>query len=294
MSNETRDGEPRHGRELQRGFHHSPRRLALEIGGVVAILGLGIWGGAALVRWGAVRAADALPISVDLAIGRAAAEPFAGSACGGEADAALQELAARFRPHVPAAFREFSARMLDDEQVNAFALPGGNLFVLRGLAREAKTTDEVAGVLAHEIGHAVLRHGVRRMAREAGLGLALALVVGSQESVVDTLISGAAQLQSLRFDRDEEREADRFGLDLCARAGIDPRALGEFLGRLPDASAGAAAATAWFSTHPPSAERRAELAALLRKRPPAIAEPPRTPLPSIERLRAACTPSDSR
>ena len=185
---------------------------------------------------------------------------------------------------MPEAFRGFVARVVDTKEVNAFALPGGNLYVLRGLVHSARHTEEVAGVLAHEVGHAVLRHGVRRIARQAGIGMALALVVGSQEGVVDTLITGAAQLQSLRFDRDEEREADRFGLELCARAGIDPKALGEFLGRLPDgASVGA---PEWLSTHPSSAARREDLLRMIEERRARPAAGP--PLPPLERLRAPC------
>ena len=266
------------------GFHHGPRRLVAEIGIVAAVLALGIWGGAAVLRWAAVRAVEALPVSVDQSLGKAAAGQFTWPDCGGEPSGALAELAARFRPHVPEAFRGFRARIVDAKEVNAFALPGGNLYVLRGLVHSARRTEEVAGVLAHEVGHAVLRHGVRRIARQAGISLALALVVGSQEGVVDTLLSGAAQLQSLRFDRDEEREADRFGLELCALSGIAPTALGEFLGRLPDgASVGA---PEWLSTHPSSAQRRSDLERMLRERPaPRSAGPP---LPSLERLRAPC------
>jgi len=254
--------------------------VAAEVAVLVGVLALGIWGGLALLRWAAERAVLALPVSVDRSIGDSAAEQFSWPACGGDPAVALGELADRFRPHVPEEFSDFRVQLADDSSVNAFALPGGNLYVLRGLVEQAESTEEIAGVLAHEVGHAVLRHGVRRIARQAGFGLALSLVIGAHEGIVDDLIVGATRLHSLRFDRDEEREADRFGLDLCARSGIDPAALGHFLGRLPDG------AIEWLSTHPSSEGRRSDLFEMLRRGRVRVAPGP--PLPDLDRLRAEC------
>ncbi|MEK6608628.1 MAG: M48 family metallopeptidase [Myxococcota bacterium] len=264
---------------MTQGFGHSRRRVAFELAAFAVVLALAVWGGLAAIRTLAVRAAAALPVSVDRAVGRQAAESMLAGEERCKDDAPLRAIVDRFRPHLPAEFRDVRVYALRGAEVNAFALPGGDLFVLRGLLGEAKRTEEVAGVLGHEVGHAVLRHGMRRLARQAALSVAMALVLGGEGDVASTLAGGAARLRALKFERDDEREADDFGLDLCARAGVDPRALGEFLGKLPDAPA------AWLSTHPSSAERRERLLAKARNTP--VARPEAT-LPSIETLRAAC------
>lgn len=237
-----------------------------------------VWGGLTGIRWLAARVVTRFPVSLDKQIGRHAAEGILQRETQCADQRPLGAIVDRFRPHLPTEFRDIHAYLLKDEQVNAFALPGGDLFVLSGLVRQAKSTDEVAGVLGHEVGHAVLRHGMRRIARQASLTIVLALLVGGTDDVASSLVYTASDLGALRFDRDDEREADDFGLDLCARAGIDTRSLAEFLGRLPSSP------VAWLSTHPSSDERRERL---LQKARMASTTTDR-PLPTIDEMRQAC------
>jgi len=168
-----------------------------------------------------------------------------------------------------------------DEQVNAFALPGGHVYVLSGLLQKIENVDELAGVLAHEIGHVARRHQIRNLGRQIGIGTALSLILGNVDAFTGTLVSGAAQLTALSFSREQEADADAYGVALMAKAGFDPRALGPFLARLPSAGV-----PAFLQDHPTGEDRRATLAAL------AAALPPVAPAksPALADLKAGCMP----
>lgn len=153
-----------------------------------------------------------------------------------------------------------AVELLDSDQVNAAALPDGRLLINRGLLALARSEAELASVLAHEIGHVVAGHAKSRDARPP----------------VDPAVAGVAEIQAeAEFDRTQEREADRIGIDALARAGFDPAAAPAFLARLGAAQSLAATlsgrpelATAAISggDHPETAERiaaaRAQAAAL--------------------------------
>lgn len=150
-------------------------------------------------------------------------------------------------------------------EINAFALPGGSVWINRGVLQLATNESQVAGVLAHEIAHLAQRHTADQLTRVAianwGLGLLGAMLgntggAGAAQVAGSYLASGAF----LRFDRDEERDADKVGLTLLTRAGWDARGMIELFeilrrqqGRDPDS------VDAFFSTHPSPQERIAEL-----------------------------------
>jgi predicted Zn-dependent protease len=141
--------------------------------------------------------------------------------------------------------------VLEDEQVNAFALPGGEVFVLTGLLKRVGDDDGLLrAVLAHELGHAVLRHGVRSIARNAAFGIMLSFIVGDLDGTTATIIGGASQLDTLHYSRWMESEADEFGAELLKRSGHDPLDLARFLETLESAPV-----PELLSTHPDSKQR---------------------------------------
>jgi predicted Zn-dependent protease len=195
-----------------------------------------------------------LPTSLDRQLGETAAEQILADATECTNPAVLEALKSTLGPleaALPEDQRPVRVHVLDDEAVNAFALPGGHVFVFRGLLKEARSADEVAGVLAHEIGHAVLRHGMKRMSRELTLWLGLEILLGDAGGVIQLIGSAAANLGTLKFDRDEEREADLYAVEQSAAAGFDPRALGEFLGRMEEHPI-----PSFLTTHPDPGERK--------------------------------------
>ncbi|WP_231956332.1 M48 family metalloprotease [Posidoniimonas polymericola] len=145
--------------------------------------------------------------------------------------------------------------LADPQTVNAFALPGGQVFITEALYRRLETEGELAGVLGHEIGHVIERHGNKRMAQQqlfAGLAAAGGVAGGDVNS--QRMSQAIAQMVSMQYGRDDELESDRWGVRLCAEAGYDPRAMIGLMKVLEEASGGGGPPE-MLSTHPKPANR---------------------------------------
>jgi predicted Zn-dependent protease len=142
-------------------------------------------------------------------------------------------------------------------EVNAFALPGGHIYVYSGLIAAAGNEAELAGVLAHEIGHATSRHGAEVLVKSMGLETVMGLALGQDPNQLAALgAQVAAQGYLARNSRDQEREADARALTYLTRAGYDPNALPSFfekLAKMQGSSPGALAS--FFASHPDPADR---------------------------------------
>jgi predicted Zn-dependent protease len=145
----------------------------------------------------------------------------------------------------------FSFHLLADAKtINAFALPGGPVFITEGLLRLLKTEGELAAVLGHEIGHVIARHSSERLAKEQlTRGLLGALVVGSGDYTTAQIGQMVGGMINMRYGRDDELEADELGLRIAAEAGYDPRAMVRVMDVLAQASGGSRQPE-FFSTHP--------------------------------------------
>ncbi len=150
---------------------------------------------------------------------------------------------------------QYRITLVEDSSIrNAFALPGGQIIVYRGILDLMHNESELFGLLGHEVGHVVERHGVKRIARSAALGLITSLLLGDANGISAILISNGQQLVNLSYDRDEELEADMFGLRAVQRAGIDARGIVTLFTSLKDAE-GSEGWLAFLSTHPDIDER---------------------------------------
>lgn len=158
----------------------------------------------------------------------------------------------------------FECHLLADEStVNAFALPGGQVFVTAGLVGRLKTEGQLAGVLGHEIGHVVARHGAEHMAKQKlQQGLTGAAVLATYDPNNPSSRNSAAMaalignLISMRYGRGDELESDRLGVRFVSDAGYDPRALIEVMNIIEEAGGGQRQSE-FFSTHP-NPDRRIE------------------------------------
>jgi predicted Zn-dependent protease len=155
---------------------------------------------------------------------------------------------------------EWHFYVVDSPEVNAFALPGGFVFVNRGLIERVDSLDELAGVLGHEIGHVTQRHTVKlqQKAQAAQIGTALACmltrVCGSQAAGVGIGASESAVFA--KFSRDAEHEADSVGMIYVVRAGVDPRGMTSMFEKLlAERRRDPEKLEAWFINHPVEEDR---------------------------------------
>ncbi len=183
----------------------------------------------------------------------------------GEAKRDLDALFARLVAKADAPECEFRLHLVRDDEVNAFALPGGTVVVHTALLSKSGRAEEVAGVLAHEIQHAKRRHGMRRIVGGLGAGALAAVLIGDVGSLGGLMQRAALELGLKSYDRDQEREADAGAVELLATAGIDPHPFANFFDRLHAEGAGLPQALGWFSTHPASDERAATVRALAER-----------------------------
>jgi predicted Zn-dependent protease len=186
----------------------------------------------------------------------------------------VERIGARVAAHADRRDVAYSFTVLDDEVVNAFAAPGGYVYVTTGLLRAARSEAELAGVLGHEVGHVVGRHSVRRLQTAYGVGLAADLVLGDSQTL-QAIVGVATNVVLLKNSRDDEFEADEFGLKYAAAAGYDPGQMLSFFHTLlaMQGSPSPAGVAGWFSTHPATEDRIARGEQLLSRYLPAGAQP---------------------
>ena len=148
-------------------------------------------------------------------------------------------------------------KVVNTEAVNAFAVPGGYLYVNIGLIRAAESESELAGVIGHEIGHVVGKHGVKQLTRQLGLAAVIQLALGEDQSKLEQIVTGlAANGILMKYSRDAEREADEYAVQEMYDAGIDPEGLAIFFERLLNLQRRSPSKLEQlFSTHPPTIER---------------------------------------
>jgi predicted Zn-dependent protease len=164
--------------------------------------------------------------------------------------------------------QHWDVALFKSDQVNAFALPGGKIGVYTGLLKVARTQDQLAAVLGHEVGHVLAHHGNERMslqfASDTGMQLLTVLSDGKsnqQQMMLGLLGVGLQYGVALPFSRTQESEADLIGLQLMAKAGFDPRQAVALWQNM--AAAGGAQPPEFMSTHPSDAHRIRNLEAHL-------------------------------
>jgi predicted Zn-dependent protease len=218
----------------------------------------------------------------EIAIGLQAVPEMSRMHGGLHPDAAAQAEVDRVGQRLVAALRElfpsgdnpykFDFHLLaDPKTVNAFALPGGQVFVTAALASRLETEGQLAGVLGHEIGHVIERHGAERLAEQGLLqGLVGAVGVATYDpndpgSARYTMMAQAVgAMVAMKYGRDDEIESDRYGVQILAKAGYDPRAMIRVMQILQEAGGGSGQPE-FFSTHPNPENRIGKIEAMIKE-----------------------------
>ena len=206
--------------------------------------------------------AERIPASSEASLGERTLEEMSGGDF-----MAPSDLAAERRDRLVARFAEIAARggASADYRVefrtsplvgaNAFALPGGIILMTDELVALAQNDDEVLGVLAHELGHVVHRHSMRRILESSLIAMIIAGVTGDVSSMTSFASGAPIAVIHLAYSRDHEREADRYATELLRRSGIDPRHFAALLERMAAEASDLPGLPTFLSTHPSTTER---------------------------------------
>jgi predicted Zn-dependent protease len=183
-------------------------------------------------------------------------------------DALVERIGSRLVAAVPSRFRQpafrYSFDVVNLREINAFALPGGPMFLHRGMLQAASTDDEVAGVMAHELSHVILRHGTLQAAKaqKFQLGALAGQILGSMVGgTKGAIIAQGSQFglgtYFLKYSREYEREADLLGAQIMARAGYAPRQMANMFRTIQQQGGGGG--PEWLSDHPDPGNRYAAI-----------------------------------
>ncbi|RFB75038.1 M48 family metallopeptidase [Methylovirgula sp. 4M-Z18] len=207
------------------------------------------------------RLAPLIPVWAERQIGEAADKQvrliFGHKLCAEpQGEAALQDLVGKLerQMHLDVPVR---SAVLNSKVENAFALPGGKVYVLNGLLQDAQTPDELAGVIAHELGHVAHRDGLRRIIHDGGTSYLFGLLFGDMTGS-STMIFITQGLVEASYSRDAEAAADAYSIEAMKGLGRSPKAMGELLVRIMQGRDETTLAI--FASHPLTADRLAAMA----------------------------------
>ena len=224
-----------------------------SLAAVGSIIGLAWFG----IPFAADRLAPLVPMAVEQRIGEAvdkqARTIFGGRVCdGAEGQAAFASLVDKLKRAGEIEIA-LEARVLASSVPNAYALPGGKIYLLEGLLQKARDPDEIAGVIAHELGHVVHRDNLRKIIQTGGTSFLIGLLFGDVTGGSAMVFVGRS-LFDASYSRDAERAADAFAIEVMRKLGRSARPMGEFLFRVTGAEANKTISI--LASHPLTEERR--------------------------------------
>ena len=278
-------------------FHHPAnrtRRLRLTVCAAVAVLAIAaavyLWGIPALVK----AVAPHVPVSWETRFGQSVVEQVAPPPlqCRDPGPSAvIEQLETRLlatRKDQPYTFRVV---VVNEPVVNAFAIPGGTIVIFRGLLEKTRNAEELAGVLAHETQHVLLRHTTQQMLQQASTGLLITAITGDATGAAAYGLKSAEMIGMLRYSREHEAEADREGMNMLLAAGIDPHGMLSFFETLKHEGPAIPDALKYLVDHPQTDERIQTLTRYAKEHP--IKAVPLFPDHDWKRVRDICKKATS-
>lgn len=179
----------------------------------------------------------------------------------------VRQLGERIHAQTPQANLPYTFHIVNDPNVNAFSLPGGHIYVNSGLIAQADHSDMLASVLAHEIAHVTARHVVKQIQQQQEISVIGSILLGQNPGALQTIV---AQILAggvmARFSRDDEREADRLGLDYMTAAGYNPNGMVDMFQKLLALERSRPGSVErFFSDHPGTDERIRDISSRIQK-----------------------------
>ncbi len=204
----------------------------------------------------AARSANWVPVDLEITLGDKLSEAYIMQADSKQkndsVDYYLKQFVSQLKLNTTYPIR---VRVIDSEEINAFALPGGNIFVYSGLLKRMKTHEELVALLGHEISHVTHRHSLKSIMSTAAGGLLLSAFFGDMGGVSSWIVSKAGEFKQLEYSRELEMEADSAGLELMTQNNVDPQGMVRLLKLLQDESGSTPELMKYLSTHPDTESR---------------------------------------
>ncbi|HXW72071.1 MAG TPA: M48 family metallopeptidase [Methylocella sp.] len=243
------------------GHVSTARIVAWSLAAAASLLAV-IWFGVPII---AAQLTGLVPLSWEKRLGEATDTQvraiFGGRSCASaEGGAALTKLVSTLQAAAGLPI-PLQPVVLDSSVANAFALPGGKIYILNGLIGKAESPDELAGLLAHELGHVAHRDGLRRLIQDSGTGFFAGLLLGDVTGGAMLASAGRVALRAA-YSRETEANADRYAIALMEKLGRSPKPMGDLLLRISDPEKDNPLSI--FATHPLREDRLAMLAAAAR------------------------------
>lgn len=231
---------------------------------MIVLLTLTGWGVYAIIQFIRQPAANIISIENEIKFGEMLEQQSFNEASGYHrvhdemVDSAMQVIHQRLMSGLGQSEYAYHIQVVDLPDANAFAIPGGKIFVQTGLIQFCHSPEELAAVLAHEMGHVEKRHTINQLVKQFGLSALIAMISDGNVGVVEK-ISG--DLLTNMFSREDESEADDYALNLLANSGIRPATLGEVFQRMKNEEGDMTGAMNLLSTHPELEQRSVKASA---------------------------------
>ncbi len=237
------------------------KRYWIDAAKLIVVFGI-IWAAFAIIPWPSIHApkgADLVSIEREKKLGTILMEQSILSPDAKEKvihspklDSAIFIVTSRLLEHLDHPLFTYHFYVVEKKDVNAFTLPGGNIIIYSGLLDFCQTPEDLAAVLAHEIGHAQKRHVVTKLVNELGLSIMLSVLSGGNSSIIREVMRTA---MSTSFSRDMEAEADAFSFSLMEKSNLDPTTLSDFFRRMKKEKDNDSNLSEFLSTHPSNTDR---------------------------------------